>query len=92
MLDANKEALMKRIQQIEFLTVELNLYLDTHPNDYRALMEYNFYTQQLSMLKNGYEQMYGPITGFGYSPSYGRWKWIDSPWPWENSHEKGEYC
>jgi spore coat protein JB len=92
LIAVNKEALMSRIQQIEFMAVELNLYLDTHPNDCRALMEYNFYTQQLNMLKKYYEQMYGPITGFGGSPSYGRWKWIDSPWPWENVHEREEHC
>lgn len=74
---------MRRIQQIQFMTVELNLYLDTHPHDYRALMEYNMYVQQLNMLKRQYEQFYGPLTGFGYSTSKPGWKWITEPWPWE---------
>jgi hypothetical protein len=33
----NKDMMMKKIQQLQFMTVELNLYLDTHPTDGRAL-------------------------------------------------------
>ena len=42
-----RQELLNQIRAIEFMTVELNLYLDTHPCDMRALKEYNMYTQQL---------------------------------------------
>lgn len=90
MVNSNKCAMMKKIQQLQFMTVELNLFLDTHPWDNRALMEYNFYTQQLMLLKKQYEQYYGPLTNFGYAPSEQGWKWITESWPWENEYEGGE--
>ena len=37
----NCDELMLRIQALEFTAVDLNLYLDTHPCDARALADYN---------------------------------------------------
>nr|WP_243427859.1 spore coat protein CotJB [Alkaliphilus hydrothermalis] len=76
-------ALLRQIQEVEFAAVELNLYLDTHMEDQRALMEYNQIHKQLMMLKQQYEMLYGPLTNFGFSPSQYPWKWIEGPWPWE---------
>lgn len=38
--------LLKEIQAIDFVLVELNLYLDTHPNDYDAIEQFNNYSQK----------------------------------------------
>jgi spore coat protein JB len=65
------------------MTVELNLYLDTHPRDQRALRDYNAYTQHLMMLKNEYQRRYGVLTNFGNAQSQYPWSWINEPWPWE---------
>lgn len=75
--------MLKRIQEIGFACVDLNLYLDTHPTDQKALMDYNTYSYQLMMLRNQYESMYGPLMHFGYAQSQYPWKWIEGPWPWE---------
>ena len=75
--------LLNQIRAIEFMTIELNLYLNTHPNDRRALNEYNGYTRQLMVLKAEYERRYGPLTNFGYAVSQYPWRWINDPWPWE---------
>ncbi len=85
----NKDMMMKKIQQLQFMTVELNLYLDTHPTDGRALAQYNNYTSQLITAKKQYEQIYGPLAGFGSSESIGGWKWIYEKWPWEYDAEGG---
>lgn len=71
------------IRAIEFMAVELNLFLDINPHDHRALNEYNDYTRQLKELKYQFEQHFGPLTNFGYSYSLHHWRWIDRPWPWE---------
>jgi len=76
-------ALLKQIQAVEFAALELNLYLDTHRDDQRAIMEYNQYASQLSMLKQQFEMQYGPLLNFGFSPGHYSWNWLDSPWPWE---------
>ncbi|AKL94437.1 spore coat peptide assembly protein CotJB [Clostridium aceticum] len=75
--------LMRKIQDVEFALTELQLYLDTHPFDQKALMDFNCYSQQLLMLKQQYEMSYGPLLQYGFSPSPYPWKWLDSPWPWE---------
>lgn len=76
-------AFLKRIQEVEFALVELQLYLDTHRDDQRALMEFNQYSKQLEVLKKQYELQYGPLLNFGFSPSQYPWRWLEGPWPWE---------
>ena len=76
-------AFLNRLQQVEFALVELQLFLDTHKDDQRALMEYNQYSKQLEMLKKQYELQYGPLLNFGFSPSQYPWRWLEGPWPWE---------
>lgn len=76
--------LLRRIQQIEFVTLELNLYLNTHPEDQRALERFNRAQQELSELKRQYEQQYGPLLNFGFGMNTGNtWRWALQPWPWE---------
>lgn len=82
MMDSRNRLLLQ-IQEIEFAATEFQLYLDTHPCDQRALMEYNKYSNQLLMLKEQYEINYGPLQNFGFSPNYDSWGWINGPWPWE---------
>lgn len=75
--------LLNEIRAIEFMALELNLYLDINPHDHRALNEYNDYTRQLKELKYRFEKQFGPLINFGFSYSLHHWKWIESPWPWE---------
>lgn len=84
--DDERRELLDQIRAIEFMTVDLNLYLDTHPNDRRALNEYNYYTRQLQALKREYEMRYGPLSNFGTALSQYPWAWIDQPWPWEENY------
>lgn len=85
-MNNDRRELLEQIRAIQFMTVDLNLYLDTHPDDHRALHEYNQYVCQLRALKNEYERRYGPLTNFGYSLSQYPWRWIDEPWPWEHEY------
>lgn len=78
-----REDLLRKIQEVEFAAVDLNLFLDTHPGNQRALMDYNMITSELNRLKRMYEMQYGPLSNFGTSPSKYPWQWIESPWPWE---------
>lgn len=82
----NEEAgrLLRRIQELEFIAIELNLYLDTHPNDARAITEYNRVHDELMKLGEQHDNSYGPLHGFGQSKNIGRtWLWAEQPWPWE---------
>lgn len=76
--------LLKELMEVEFACVELNLYLDTHPEDRQALCSYGKLCQRFQELKEAYEEQVGPLFNFGLSKPRGdSWQWIDSPWPWE---------
>ena len=59
-----REKMLKEIQALEFMEIELNLYLNTHPYDQQAFMIFRNTVQQRKMLRDNYERMYGPLTAF----------------------------
>lgn len=74
---------MEDIQAIDFVIVELNLYLDTHPDDLDALKQFNTFTKRSKELKQAFEAEFGPLQGSGNSFSTYPWAWNDAPWPWQ---------
>ena len=46
--------LLTRISEIQFVCVELNLYIDTHPDDADALSDYYHYSTMLKSLIESY--------------------------------------
>ncbi|MFA5528055.1 MAG: spore coat protein CotJB [Peptostreptococcales bacterium] len=74
--------LLRRIQYLSFVLVEVNLYLDTHPTDMAALNYYHTYKALYNRALSEYTSQYGPLTP-GTVESRNRWTWIDKPWPWE---------
>jgi len=79
----SKAKLITMIQEVQFVCIELNLFLDTHPQDARALRDFNSYSKQLKELIEMYECNYGPLFNFGISQNPGKWQWIDPLWPWQ---------
>ena len=75
--------LLEEIQAIDFVLVELNLYLDTHPQDFEAIKQFNENAMKSMELKANFEQKFGPLMNFGRSFSNYPWNWIDTPWPWQ---------
>lgn len=75
------ENLLKELMAADFTVIELNLYLDTHPNDQQAITLYNQWVQRAKMLREKYEKMCGPLTiRFISNCPY---DWVQTPWPWE---------
>ncbi|MBM7645323.1 spore coat protein JB [Scopulibacillus daqui] len=74
---------IEELQAIDFVLVELTLYLDTHPDDLEALKQYNTCAKKRQELKEKIEQRYGPLQEFGNSYSSYPWKWATTPWPWQ---------
>ncbi|MGV3466931.1 MAG: spore coat protein CotJB [Heyndrickxia sp.] len=75
--------MLEEIQAIDFVIVELTLYLDTHPDDHEAIQQYNMLIKQRKPLKREFEKHFGPLTSFGYSYSRYPWDWKEAPWPWQ---------
>jgi spore coat protein JB len=76
--------LLCKIRELEFAAVDINLYLDNHPENQQAVEDYNKFTQELMALKKKYDAEFGPLTNFGYCPSQYPWAWVNEPWPWES--------
>ena len=49
--------MLKEIKCLEFAIVELAQYLDTHPNDEKALCLHNKYCKELKELKDIYQKI-----------------------------------
>ncbi|MFD1039505.1 spore coat protein CotJB [Virgibacillus byunsanensis] len=75
--------LMEEIQSVDFVLVELTLYLDTHPNDYDAIEQFNLFSKQSKDLRIRFEKSFGPLMQFGKSYSNYPWDWGNAPWPWQ---------
>ena len=82
-LDEHYYKLLHELQETDFVLVELNLYLDTHPHDLQAIQQYNQLVQKRWEMAGSYETAYGPLMNFGHSYSKHPWQWNDIPWPWQ---------
>lgn len=81
-VDMCRDKLLKEVMASDFTAIDLNLYLNTHPNDQKALALFNNSVQRSKMLRDKYESMYGPLTANMSTCKY-PWQWIAGPWPWE---------
>lgn len=79
----SRKELIRKMQEVGFAAVELNLYLDNNPCDERALRDYNTISCEYMNLKKMYEHMYGPISNFGHINTAYPWTWTEEPWPWQ---------
>ena len=79
--NVSRSALMKKIQELSFVKLECELYLDMHPEDTAALSYYTDITPQLAALMDEYQMKYGPIVAKKGNDS--AWSWIKEPWPWQ---------
>ncbi len=76
------------LQALEFVLVELGLYLDTHQGDTEAFELYRQYAALEETARKKYEAMCGPITQFATANSKTWGAWLSDPWPW-NYQEGG---
>ncbi len=82
-MDKGKMQMLRQIMELEFVCVELNLFLDTHPEDQRALQDFRQVSEELLNAKAAYEAAHGPLLNFGLGRAGATWQWICDPWPWE---------
>lgn len=80
----DRENLLKRLTMLDFMAVDMQLFLDTHPDDTNAIAKYNSIIREADNLRAQYEKSVGSLFSFrSYSPTE-NFQWIDNPWPWEN--------
>lgn len=66
-----------KIRCLEFAITELALYLDTHPDDSKALCLHRKYCKEVKELKDQYQKVYGPLT---INFPCNKWRWLEEPW------------
>ena len=75
-----REELLRKVMEYKFYVNDLTLYLDTHPNDAKALAMHNEYVEKLNEATKKFEKMYGPLTVETVMES---WEWAQNLWPWQ---------
>lgn len=70
---------LHEIQAVDFVIVELMLYLDTHPDDTDAIRQYNQYAGYSRKLKAKFESKYGPLTQGSPDQTESYWSWKKVP-------------
>lgn len=76
-MDMRRKEMMMKIKELNFAIIELALYLDTHPEDEKALCMHREYCKELKDIKDKYQKVYGPLSI--YYPC-NKWRWLEEPW------------
>ena len=78
---------LTELQALEFVMLELGLYLDTHPDDKEALELYRTYQQLYHKGVMAYGEKCGPMTH--HMPVDDKdYTWLKDPWPWDIAANK----
>ncbi len=75
--DEIRKEMITNIKAYKFSIIELGLYLDTHPDDEKALCLHKEYCKKLKELEDKYQKMFGPLSI--YYPCK-KWRWLEEPW------------
>lgn len=76
--------MMRKIEETEFAVIDLNLFLDTHPDCTQALELYTKLAATLKSLKSDYQSRFGPLYATE-SSNETPFQWVETgrKWPWE---------
>ena len=76
---------LKTVQKYMFAAYDLQLFLDTHPNDSEALKMYSDVVKKAEDARADFEKRYGPLSAFSAAYDTQNWQWNENPWPWDNA-------
>lgn len=80
----DREELLSTLTNLDFMALDLGLYLNTHPMDSQAIETYNQVITAADKVRTQYEMQFGPLCSFrSYAMDTANWQWKNNPWPWE---------
>jgi len=79
---SNEMQMLKEISMLDFVTVELMLYLDTNPYDRSAMEHFNHYNRIKNRMERDFAIKFYPLTK-DMADSDKEWRWGKAPLPWE---------
>ena len=74
---------LQQVMELYFCLLDLNLYLDTHPNDTKTLKKFEAINEDYMKVRQEYVTEYGPLLFTDVTDNGKRWQWINDPWPWQ---------
>ncbi len=78
-----RETMLLKLMAYAFAIVDLNLYLDLHPEDQNAFMLFKKYTKEKCDVEGSYTEKYGPLIVTDTTGN--TFNWIKNPWPWDKT-------
>ena len=86
---STQNELLNKIRETVFALVDLNLYLDTHPNCKQALELFTSLAFTLEALKREYTSKYGPLKAVDVTNDT-PFEWVSNKylWPWQRKKEE----
>ena len=57
----NKDELLKSLMSLDFMAVDLGLFLNTHPENEEAVAEYDRIIRAADEVRSQYESQFGPL-------------------------------
>ena len=75
------------LMALDFVIRELNLYLDTHPDDREAFETLQKCIRMRAEGHKRYTEQYGPVTVSDLACA-DVYDWLDAPWPWQPEEEE----
>ena len=82
-MDKDRDTLLRELMALDFVAVDLGLYLNTHPHDVDILAKYNETVREADKLRMEYESLFGPLTLARSASRDVCYNWISKPWPWQ---------
>ncbi len=78
----NPKQMLEWVQMLGFCVVDMQLYLDTHPEDMEAFAYFKEAVAAYKKAVHQYEETCGPLTAAAAAKS-NKYTWADMPMPWE---------
>lgn len=80
----DRDTLLKTLTELDFIAVDLGLFLNTHPDDTEAITAYQQVITAADAVRMKYEEAFGPLCSFrSYASDAETWQWKNNPWPWQ---------
>lgn len=77
---------LNQLRALDFVILELGLYLDTHPFDAEAFSLFQNYVALEKTARENYVAQFGPLEQKDAALD-GTYTWAKGPWPWQYSEE-----
>ena len=74
------------IGMLNFCAYDMQLYLDTHPDDEEGIAYFNQCVEMIKIAKEKYAKVCGSTLAYHGAPYENYFTWADRPLPWEGGN------